>query len=203
MLVLEAFGQGIGNQRANLYRRFYRANLSHHIASLSRANDEVEVLKTYHDKEGRLECDEWFKFHPNHRIAQERANVKFVCQEVTFVDSDHSREQTHCKASHFIQLCDVLAGATRYAIEAHNPSEARDKAIKPFLPLLERINDPKKCSNINSRYKHVGRANVSYFPSRRLEPDELENPFLRASSTFFKGRPLILQSRQGGQAELV
>lgn len=193
-LVMTAFGEGLGYQRLNIYKRFYRSCLAYHVATLSRRNDSVEVVRCYHDKEGRLEQDDWFRWHAQERISK-AGNVTFGCREVTFVDSDHRREQKNSSASHFIQLCDVLAGASRYLLENHSPSEARDFASRPFLPLLERINCPKQSLNVNSRYRHVGRASISYFPSRPLEEHELEDPFVRGLSTFYKGRTLRHQKR--------
>lgn len=198
-LVMTAFGEGLGHQRFNVYKRFYRSCLAYHVASLSRRHDSVEVVRCYHDTEGRLEQDDWFKWHAQARITNEKANVNFGCREVTFVHSDHRREQKNPLASHFIQLCDVLAGASRYLLEGHSPTEARDFACQPFVPLLQRINCPKDSRNVNSSYKHVGRASISYFPSRPLDEHELDDPFARGLSTFYKGRKLMFLERdQGG-----
>lgn len=194
-LVMTAFGQGLGHQRLNVYKRFYRSCLAYHVASLRGRYDSVEVVRCYHDTEGRLEQDDWFRWHAQARITEEKANVTFGCREVTFVHSDHRREEKNSSASHFIQLCDVLAGASRYLLENHSPSEARDFASRPFLPLMERINCPKQSLNVNSSYRHVGRASISYFPSRPLEEHELEDPFVRGLSTFYKGRTLRHQKR--------
>lgn len=195
-LVMSAFGDRLHDQRLNIYKRFYRSCLAFHVSSLSRRYDSVEVAKCYHDTEGRLEQDDWFSWHAPARITNEKANVNFRCQEVTFVHSDHRREQANPSASHFIQLCDVLAGASRYVLEAHSCNEARDYACAPYTPLMERINCPKRCLNVNSSYKHVGRASVSYFPSRQLEEHELDDPFQRGLSSFYQGRPLALLQRE-------
>ncbi len=198
-LVKSAFGEGKGNQLTNIHKRFYRSCLAYHIASLSRQNDSVRVHRCYHDREGKLEMDEWFRWHAQHRISIEKANVSFGCSEVIFVDSDHKKEAACSQASHFIQLCDILLGATMYGLEAHNPRPGRDLAFESFRPLLERINCPKQSRNINSSYKHVGRASVSYFPERPLTEEELNDPFLRAQSTFYKGRRLKLLEERAGQ----
>lgn len=198
-LVMNAFGEGLGYQRYNVYKRFYRSCLAYHVSSLSRQHDSVEVVRCYHDTEGRLEQDEWFKWHAQARITNEKANVNFGCREVTFVHSDHRREEKNPSASHFIQLCDVLAGASRYVLELHNRSANRDIACQPLVPLLERINCPERSLITNSSYRHVGRASISYFPSRPLEEHELEDPFARGLSTFYKGRKLMFLERdQGG-----
>lgn len=200
-LCLSAFGERPVEQRTNYYRRFYRSALHYHTSCLSRKADRLEVLRCYHDTEGNLEEDVWFDWHPQARIAAANDKVEFKAERLTFVDSDHAKEEKHAHASQFVQLCDVLGASVRYLHEAHGINESRDNVSRAMLELVRRLNCSKESRNKNSSYKHVGRASLSYFPKRALTVDELEEPFLRAQSTFYKDRELRLltkQSKQGG-----
>jgi hypothetical protein len=200
-LSMERFGERKGDQLANAYRRFYRSNLKLHVTTLHRGFDAVEIAKAYHDEEGRLEADDWFSWHP-HAVIGSRDTVTFRDPSVCFVNSCHVKEQTHPKASHFVQLCDLLVGSMRYIFEANNRNAARDRVAKELIPLAERLNCSRECRNPNSRYQHHGRATLSFFPSRQLEEGELDNEFLRSGSTFFRDRPLRLSEQISGQESL-
>ena len=200
-LNMSMFGDKRGDQIANAYRRFYRANLKNHVGQLHHEHEGVEIVKTYHDKEGRLEIDDWFSWHPQQVVA-ERSTVMFREGAVTYVDSCHKKEPTHKKASHFIQLCDVLIGATRYLFEDYAPNDARDRVVQHIHPLVTRLNSSNHFLNKNSRYKHVGRASMAFFPSRPLTESELTDPFARSRSTFFRDRQMLQQIRSSGQQGL-
>lgn len=197
-LVMSTFGEGKGEQITNSYRRFYRSTLKRHVSTLHHLSDEVIIERCFHDEEGRLEADAWFATHPI-AVVGARDTVTFKEDQIRFVASCHKKEQKSPKASHFIQLVDVLGGASRYVLEAVGRNHARDYIVQPFTPLLERINDPKRVRNVKSSYRHVGRASISYFPSRELTEDDLEDEFLRAQSSFYIGRPLKLIEVQSKQ----
>lgn len=201
MLSMNAFGELKGKQLVNSYRRFYRSNLKRHVSLSHRGADLVRIERCFHDQEGRLEIDPWFSRHPI-AVINRKETVEFAEHSIRFVNSCHNKEQALPKASHFIQMADILGAASRYVLEAVGRNHARDYIVEPLIPLLERINDPKQSGNINSRYKHVGRASISYFPSRALEDHELEDDILRAQSTFFNGRPLKLLQERAGQTGL-
>lgn len=200
-LVMSRFGEGKGEQLTNCYRRFYRSNLKRHISSLHRDQEEVVVERCYHDQEGRLEIDPWFSTHPI-AVVGARESVTFKESQIRFVNSCHKKETSNSKASHFIQMADILGGATRYILEAVGRNNARDYIVEPLLPLLERLNDPKRAYNVNSSFKYVGRANISFFPSKELNEAELDDEFSRANSTFYIGRPLMLNKQKFGQSEM-
>ncbi|KXK20876.1 MAG: hypothetical protein UZ18_ATM001000313 [Armatimonadetes bacterium OLB18] len=196
------FGTGKGEQAKNAYRRFYRANLAHHVGMAHRSHDEVHLSKCFHDCEGNLEADELFDTYPLERVKERLLTVKCIEKRVRFVNSDHAKEPVHPKASHFIQLCDVLMGAVRFVHEEIGSNPCRREAVKPIVPLVERLNDPKRHRNVNSRFAHVGRASLGFFPSRALNAEELEDPLARANSTIFRDRPLKLLTRSAGQEVL-
>lgn len=200
-LRLSYFGEGKGEQLKNAYRRFYRSNLKLHVSAVHRGFDEVHVVKTYHDQEGRLERDEWFSWHPN-AVVGTRKTVRFIEDEVCFVNSCHEKEEKHPKASHFVQLCDLLIGATRYAFEGVGRNDARDRAAAPLVPLLERLNCSKRCANVNSSYRYVGRATLTFFPKIELKEEEMDDTFARGRSGFFRDRRMAHVEKVQGQSAL-
>ncbi len=201
-MVMTHFGVGKGAQIANAYRRFYRANLKHHVGQLHRSQEGVNVIKTYHDEEGRLEADDWFSHHPQKFLQAERESVRFVDTSVTFVNSCHRKEIKHPQASHFIQLCDLLLGATRYVFEDVGSHLARDRVVNQITPLLERLNSSQQYKNVNSKYKLVDRASLGFFPSRKLTEESLDNEFARGQSSFFRDREMLQYRRVTGQDSL-
>lgn len=201
MMVMTHFGDRRGDQIANSYRRFYRANLKQHVGQLHRSHEGVEIVKTFHDEEGRLENDDWFSWHPQ-AVVGAKETVVFKEEAITFVNSCHNKEAKFKPVSHFIQLCDLLLGATRFVFEDIGSHAARDRAVKPIVPLLERLNSSKRFRNVNSSYNHVGRCSLGFFPSKRLEEDQLDNEFARGQSTFFRDREMVQQRRIAGQQGL-
>jgi hypothetical protein len=201
-MVMTRFGVGKGDQIANAYRRFYRANLKHHVGQLHRSHEGVNVIKTYHDEEGRLEADDWFSHHPQRVLQAEKETVCFLDSSVTFVNSCHRKETKHPKASHFVQLCDLLLGATRYVFEDVGSHLARDRVANQITPLLERLNSSQDYKNVNSKYKHVGRASLGFFPSHKLSEESLDDEFARGQSSFFRDRAMLQHRRVTGQESL-
>jgi hypothetical protein len=120
--------------------------------------------------------------------------IEFATQEVTFVDSDHTQEARYPQASHFIQMADLATGAFRQCLEAPSTQSAKAALGRQCAPLLIRITDPKLAKNPNSRYDHLGRVAVSFWPNATAA--EGENPFY--SSRTIKG----LDPEQGVQAVL-
>lgn len=198
-MVMSHFGDRPGEQMTNAYRRFFRANLKLHVSTLHKGIDGVHVMKTYHDEEGNLENDPYFAWHPQ-KVVGARETVVFK-EDVRFVNSCHVKEKSHPKASHFVQLCDLIIGATRYAFEDIGSNLARDRAVAPLTPLLERMTSPNS-GNTNSRYQHVGRVNLGFFPSQVLQEHELDDSFARSQSTFYRCRPMVQVERVSGQGKL-
>jgi hypothetical protein len=120
--------------------------------------------------------------------------------EVVFVASDPNKEADYPKASHYIQVCDALVGAVRRCHEAVSECPGRLAVAETLLPLVERINCSRRCRNKKSRYGHVGRCSLSFFPSHGMSMEELLDPDHLRVSRFYRDRPLVMaakQSRQG------
>lgn len=185
----EMFGTTPGEQIKNSYRRFFRATLKYMVRLSNADVQKVHIVKAYHDQEGNLESDGWFSWHALHSVGQQ-TDVVVECREVCFVNSCHAKELRHSKASHFIQLSDIIVGATRYIFEDVGSGRNRDRAAAPLIPLIERLTCPKRSHNRNSRYQHVGRVNVSFFPRTSVSARDWEDPIARAKSCFYSNRPI-------------
>lgn len=202
-LALDAFGSGKGNQLSTSYRRFYRTNLYTHLLRAYGDADEINVEATFHDREGRLEADEWFSWHPQHIVSLD-SRISFTQPGCYFVDSCHVKEpEVRFKPiSHFIQLADIVAGVTRYAFEDVGSNPSRDTVAKPILPMFERLSNKNLVNNPTGRYQHHRRASVSFFPSTGVTFEDLDNPLERGQSLFFIERTPLLKQRLDGQASL-
>jgi hypothetical protein len=199
-----AFGSCRGDQIANVHRRFLRSVLSYHLQYAHLCHTTVVVDSVYHDNEGRLEADPWFSWHAIDKISSTVEGIAFAQQELQFVDSDHNKEKRYPAASHFIQVADLIVGATRYAFDIARPHRrpGASDVVRKLLPVLERINDNARRQNINSSYRHVHRCHLGFFPSKALSLDELEDPCERALSRFYVGRQLKFAQSISGQLAL-
>lgn len=194
-----AFGRG-AEQRRNIYNRFFRASVAYVLKSFFwRTN--VVVTHMFHDRT-YLERDDLFDWHTIWRLDQAEPGLTFLTDSIQFIDSDHNEEPGFPLASHFIQLCDVLLGGLTQCLDARNTKDGCCEIANCLLPLAERLTDPGRARNPNSRYRYLHRISMSFFPSRRLKLKQLEDVLLRAQSGFYIERRLLLKEREGGQLPL-
>ena len=206
---LELFGADT-DRDTTIYNRFYRSVLKGGIGYFFKGYGRVTVHKIYHDK-GSQESHELFPWHSIYKIGLESEKVKMEENEIEFIDSDHRKSGK--KESHFIQLIDLLLGATYSCL--HNPSEKREKKEVGFAfkPSLKTILDRKKSQNGDYMEGSYYRSNyyrtqqISFFPRRRMEPDEVvgqldvcgdrvdESERTRRASSFYFGRPILLTAQ--------
>jgi hypothetical protein len=112
-----------------------------------------------------------------------------TANRLEFLDSDHEVSQSY-RDSNFVQLIDVLLGATRDCLDATTIKRHRIRVAEHWLPLMERLTDDARRRNRRSSYGYVGRCNVSFFPAPG-------SPAARASD-FYVGRPLRLAHLEQG-----
>lgn len=201
-LCLSAFGERNGEQFANSYRRFLRSALAFHLKTAHCRKGPAEVVAIYHDRNGQLEADPYFDWHAIRWLGVREDKLSFRRDRIIFVDSNHLAAEGHPKASHFIQLVDVLLGATRHVIERPTSNRGKDEVAQHFLPLVERLNHRQDWCNPNGRYRHYPRCQLSYFPRRQLTPADLHDLAARVSSGFYRGRVLRLTQMRSGQLPL-
>ncbi len=171
---LELFGDDT-DRDTTIYNRFYRSVLKGGIGYFFKSYERVTVHKIYHDK-GSQESHELFPWHSIYRIGLESGNVSIEEDKIEFIDSDHRK--SGMKESHFIQLIDLLLGATYSCL--HNPSERKEKKEvgRAFKPALKTILDRKKAHDGNymegSYYSsnYYRTQQISFFPKKKMRLDE-------------------------------
>jgi hypothetical protein len=99
--------------------------------------------------------------------------------------------------SNFIQLIDVIIGATRVCMEAGTGRQYPRALAEQWLPLIERLTDPSRRWNRNSSYGYVGRCNLSFFPKVWLSALQLAEDEERARSSFYQWRRPALREVVG------
>jgi len=191
-----AFGTA-REQRRNIYNRFFRASVKGMLKYFF--GDQVTVTNLFHDQENFLEQADLFDWHAIWRIEQEAFEITFLTSNVVFVDSDHRKEQGHPAGSHFVQLCDVLLGGLTQYLDATTTKDGCCEIAEVLLPLAERLVDPQQARNPHTRYSHMRRVSMSFFPSKTLSQKELEDPYLRAQSGFHITRRLLFKEKRSGQ----
>lgn len=192
-----SFGGPGGGAWARVHRRFLRSTIEYHLLRAF-GNAPVHVTNIFHDREGLLETDSDFAKYALPQLNRNEPRITYASPDVIFINSDHAKEPVYKAQSHFIQFIDCIIGATRQAVHSPNDNEARRKLAEKWFPIVARLNDSRKCRNPNSRYQHYPRANLSFFPSRTLTEEEMEDPIIRAQSCFARDFPL----KHGGQLPL-
>lgn len=194
-----AFGTGWEQER-NIYNRFFRASTAY---VLKRFFGPEKVIGThvFHDV-SNMQHDELFDWHTIWRIDRDESGITFLTENIQFIDSDHREEPDFPQHSHFVQLCDVLMGGLTQCLDARNTKDGCCEIAEALLPLAERLADPRRVNNPNSRYRYVRRISMSFFPSRELTLEELEDEYLRSQSGFYISRRLLFEEQQSGQLPL-
>ena len=215
LLVMERFGEKKGEQSVSMRRRFLRATVQHHLKSccVGKGN-HVSVERFFHDKEGSLEADSYFDWHGIDWMAKRLPSVAFAKERIEFVDSDHQKEEKFHKASHLIQLSDVLLGAVQHVHQdwqaIHHPMKdptnrvcpAKDDIGMRVHPILERMCCPDQRKNVKSRYGHVGRCQISFFPRKKQALDDVGDGLLSNIQSIHRNETLLLAQRLTGQGDL-
>jgi hypothetical protein len=194
-----AFGRG-REQPRNIYNRFFRASVAYTLKSFFGRTDLV-VTHIFHDKSD-LEHDDLFDWHTIWRLDQAEPGITFLVNNIQFIDSDHEKELAFPADSHFIQLCDVLLGGLSHCLDARTKKDGCCEVAECLLPLAERLTDPRQVRNPNSRYCHVRRLSMSFFPSKRLKLKELEDGHARQRSGFYIERRLLFKEEKSRQLRL-
>jgi hypothetical protein len=194
-----AFGTG-KEQKRNIYNRFFRSSVAYALKSFF-GNTGIFVTHIFHDA-GHLNHDELFDWHTIWRLDQAEPGIAFLTDNIQFINSDHNKEPNFPDDSHFIQLCDVLTGGLTQCLDARTKKDGCCEIAECLLPLAERLTDPRRVRNRNSRYRYVRRISLSFFPSKRLTLKELDDAHLRGQSGFYITRRLLFKDQLSGQLSL-
>lgn len=197
----DAFGDYRNEQYRRKYNRFFRSSVSYALKYFFGNYDTINVITIFHDRTD-LEEDEYFDWHTMWRIGKEEDKINFKTTEIVFIDSDHRKEMKHPTDSHFIQLIDTILGITRQCLDYTSKKEGINEVAEKFYPLIDRLTDNRFCRNRNSKYCYHNRCSISFFPSKELKIDELNDLFIRSTSTFYVDRKLIFLEKHYGQMTL-
>ncbi|MEN6443525.1 MAG: hypothetical protein ABFC71_07230 [Methanoregula sp.] len=202
---LDLFGND-SDRDLTLYNRFYRTALFGGLNYFFKNFRKISIDTIYHDK-GSQEYHALFPWHSIYKINLENTKISVNNDTIVFLDSDHRRSGK--KESHFIQLIDLILGATFVGL--HNPSEKYQKQMigytfKPTLEiLLDRVKNPDTGipwgryypSNYHRGYQ------VSFFPnnSQNFASSDMHLDFNGrltgygfGQDNFYWNRPILLKA---------
>jgi hypothetical protein len=195
-----AFGRGSERDR-RMYNRFFRSAVASTLKGFFGRQRPIMVSHIFHDK-GEMEKDDLFDWHTPWKLSSADDGITFDTARIEFIDSDHEKEPKFPRESHFIQLTDVLTGGISQCLDATNERAGCCEIAQCLLPLVERLTDPKRVPNRNSRFRHVGRISIAFFPRKKLSSKQLEDPLERARSGLYIERRLLFQQRGSRQLQL-
>lgn len=193
----QAFGSGKKRMR-NIYNRFFRSTILYCLKSYFDKHKNILVKQIFHDK-GHLDNDELFDWHTIWRIGTAEDKISFASNCIYFIDSDHYKETNFTEESHFIQLIDLILGATCQCLDANSNKDGCGEVARIFLPLIERLNG---VNNPNSRYDYFKKCGLSFFPKKHLTLEQLNDQWERVRSGFYQNRPLFIKDRFNQQMRL-
>ena len=170
----------------NIYRRCLRMAPVYSVKAL--LPPATTVRRIIHDRR-TLSASEYLDWHTPYRMRSDGHRV--AADGVEFVDSDHNVSAAY-RESNFVQLVDVLLGATRDCLDLTTAKRHRVSVAEHWLPLVERLTDDSRRKNRQSSFGYVGRCNVSFFPV----PGRSDRA---CSSDFYVGRTPRLANRGQGQ----
>lgn len=194
-----SFGDHRSSQDRRIYTRFLRSAVIYALKYFFPG--PVEVTRIFHDS-GDLEHDPYFDWHAPWRIAKDYEGVRFIASDVLFVNSDHRVETRFPEDSHLIQLTDLVVGSVRQVLDSTSEKPIAVALADQMMPLLDRIMDDRRRRNPHSRYSHLRRCNVSFFPSKSIALGLLDDSFERYRSCFFRYRRPLQQHEGVAQLDL-
>ena len=157
----------------NIYNRFFRTIVTRSINSYF-AWKKVIIDNIYHDNENSLVWHEYFNWHLLYKLNW-NTNLR-----INFIDSDHNKEQSYKKESHFIQIIDLILWSVKQLYDKPNKKKWCNFIWNKIRPLVERIRD--KPLNRNSSYWYYHKYNISFFPKSSdnilLLEQEAENTYM-------------------------
>lgn len=152
---------------ANIYNRFFRSSLDGAISYFFNQRSCDEISHILHDSEGNLEHHGYFDWHVISKMSSKHDHIKFSSEKVTFINSDHKKEEKWHKCSHLIQVVDILIGAVTHCIHFENKkNKGKDKASEIILPLVNEILNPKP--RFEEEHYTYRRYSISHFPKNKI-----------------------------------
>ena len=184
---------GSDNQKNNIYNRFFRTAVLRSVKSYFNSYDQILIENICHDNNTGLETHAYFPWHAIFSIDQKDTKISFNNKEIDFIDSDHKKSLDN--RSHFIQLIDLILGATRNCID-YSLKDDRGKLSEKISDLIQRL--IKSPNNIKSSYAYVGRQKIEFFPKndlRGLDERSIEYQYRRLDSFYTTYQSLKIRDK--------
>lgn len=201
---LDLFGNN-SDRDLTIYNRFYRTAVLGGLNYFFKYYGKISIDTIYHDK-GSQEHHSLFPWHSIYRINLENDKISVKNDTIIFLDSDHRKSGKN--ESHFIQLIDLILGATFVGL--HDLSERKQKRMvgytfKPTLEiLLDRVKNPVTGVPGGRYYpsNYYRGYQISFFPNNSQDFDNgdmhldfdgsLTNYGFRPDN-FYWNRPILLK----------
>jgi len=178
-LKLDQFGSD-SDRILTIYNRFYRTALLSGLKYFFKNYKVIVIHKVYHDN-GSQKNHKYCPWHSIHKINIQYEEFLILDDEIEYIDSDHRKSNQD--ESQFIQLIDILLGATYSCL--HNDSKLYEKKKIGYLfrSTLETLLDRRKHESrdlmigryYNSKYYRTYQ--VTFFPREIMEVQELQRRF--------------------------
>ncbi|MCQ1537037.1 hypothetical protein FTO70_15435 [Methanosarcina sp. KYL-1] len=168
------FGSG-GKIELNIYNRFYRTVLMSGLNYFFKDYSNIVVNSIFHDR-GSQEYHDFFPWHPIQQTEFAIDKLSINCDEIKFIDSDHRESKSD--ESQFIQLIDLILGATFSTIHNSSNNSRKKEVCELFKPTLRKLLDRKKSQKgqmIGNYYKsnYYRTYQISFFPKDKMTPEEV------------------------------
>lgn len=151
-----AFGKKGYDQDRRIYNRFFRSSLAYVLHGFFGKYKTVTVRAVFHDKT-EMGRDSYFDWHTIWRIQTDYPEIDFSGSRIQFIDSDDRKEKRYPEHSHFVQLTDVILGATKQCLDCTSSRKELIEVAKDFLPLVQRITDSSRRQKHREDYLNLGR----------------------------------------------
>lgn len=175
---LNQFGKG-SDRDLTIYNRFYRTLLLGGLNYFFKNYEKIHISNIYHDI-GSQQFHALFSWHPIWKIGLKSDKIDINPEYIEFIDSDHRKSLK--RESQFIQLIDLILGATHACLDDASKHLKKQKIGFLFKPTLEALLDRRKVSKPNGedymdgKYYHSNFCRtyqVSFFPKVKQCPENL------------------------------
>lgn len=186
----EYFGS---NADRNIFNRFFRTALLSGLRFFYSPDfDIVRVRHVYHGTRD-LAQDNPLRWHPMWKIEQDsEGRILFDEPKLTLVNADHRKDPTSYEHSQLIQFIDLVLGAFSQCLDCTSSSRGCTEVARELQPVIERLT--RRPNNKNSRY--YAKYSESFFPSRKLNPQDLNAAEGNLSTFYFARKLKIVELQQ-------
>lgn len=166
---------GSGKTELNIYNRFYRTLLMGGLNYFFKDYSNIVINSISHDR-GSQEYHEFFPWHLIQQTESKIDRLSIDCDEIKFIDSDHRNSKSD--ESQFIQLIDLILGATFSTIHNSSSNPRKRAVCELFKPVLHKLLDREKNTTgqmIGDYYKsnYYRTYQISFFPKNKMTAEEV------------------------------